>query len=93
MTQPIIGPEGLPLTLEELPSPQAKRWVSRMKAEVVVAVEAGLLTMRDACVRYRMSPEEFLAWQAAFSRHGMVGLRVTKRQPAKAGGQFSAGCS
>ena len=93
MTQPIIGPEGLPLTLENLPSPQTRRWVSRMKAEVVVAVERGLLSMRDACVRYRMSPEEFLSWQAAFSRHGMVGLRVTKRQPVRVDGQFSADCS
>ena len=66
----VIGPEGFPLTLETLPSPLTKRWVSRRKAEVVVAVESGLLTLHDVCARYRISPEELLYWQARFARHG-----------------------
>ncbi|HUB84495.1 MAG TPA: DUF1153 domain-containing protein, partial [Rhizomicrobium sp.] len=30
----VIGPNGTPLTLRDLPSPRTKRWVPRRKAEV-----------------------------------------------------------
>jgi hypothetical protein len=92
----VIGPEGFPLTLETLPSPLTKRWVSRRKVEVVVAVESGLLTLHDVCARYRISPEEFLSWQARFSRHGLMGLHVTRRLPLPVSGTsewpLAAGC-
>ena len=74
----IIGPAGKPLTLDDLPSPETKRWVVRRKAEVVTAVRAGLLTLEEACERYSLSVEEFLSWQALIDRHGMRGLRTTK---------------
>lgn len=79
--RPVIGPEGSPLTLENLPSPQTRRWVSRRKAQIVLAVENGLLTLQDVFACYGISPEEFLCWQAGFSRHGLAGLRVTRRPP------------
>src|SRR3546814_7838029 len=59
----IIGPGGRPLTLDDLPPPETKRWVSRRKAEVVTAVRQGLLSLEDACRRYNLSMEEFLSWQ------------------------------
>ena len=34
----VIGPEGTPLTLADLPKPNTVRWVIRRKAEVVAAV-------------------------------------------------------
>ena len=34
----VIGPDGTPLTLQDLPPPTTKRWVIRRKAEVVAAV-------------------------------------------------------
>lgn len=76
----VIGPDGQPLTLDSLPPPQTKRWVSRRKAEVVAAVRAGLLTLEEACARYNISMEEFLSWQRLIDNHGVRGLRVTRLQ-------------
>jgi hypothetical protein len=64
----------------DLPSPDTKRWVVRRKAVVVHAVRSGALTLQEACRRYRLSVEEFLAWQRAIERHGIPGLRVTRLQ-------------
>ena len=36
----VIGPDGSPLTIADLPAPGTKRWVIRRKAEVVAAVLA-----------------------------------------------------
>ncbi len=47
----VIGPDGSPLTLADLPPPGTKRWVIRRKAEVVAAVRGGLLSLDDAEVR------------------------------------------
>jgi hypothetical protein len=74
----VIGPEGLPLSLDDMPSPATKRWLARQKAEIVIAVEGGLLSVGEACERYGLSPAEFLAWKTAFRRHGMAGLRATR---------------
>jgi len=76
----VIGPTGAPLTLDDLPPPGTERWVIRRKAEVVAAVRGGLLTLDDACERYRLTNEEFLAWQRSIERHGMQGLRTTRIQ-------------
>jgi len=64
----------------ELPPPDTKRWGARRKAIVVVAVRLGILSIEEACQRYRLSTEEFLAWQRAFDRHGVPGLRTTQLQ-------------
>lgn len=79
-TKRIIGPTGEPLTLKDLPPTNTRRWVIRRKAEVVAAVHGGLLTLEDACKRYSLSLEEFLAWQEAIEKNGMPGLRVTRTQ-------------
>ena len=76
----VIGPDGNPLTLADLPSSNTKRWVIRRKAEVVVAVRGGLLSLDEACRRYTLTPEEFLAWQCAIKRFGLPGLRATRRK-------------
>lgn len=76
----VIGPTGAPLTLDDLPPPETERWVIRRKAEVVAAVRGGLLSLDDACERYRLTNEEFLAWQRSIERHGMQGLRTTRIQ-------------
>ncbi len=76
----VIGPDGLPLTLADLPPPSTKRWVIRRKAEVVSAVRGGLLTLEEACERYQLTLEEFLAWQKAIDQFGMAGLRATRVQ-------------
>jgi hypothetical protein len=76
----VVGPDGAPITLSDLPPPNTERWVVRRKAQVVAAVRGGLLTLEDACKRYRLTIEEFVAWQKAFDNHGVSGLRTTKCQ-------------
>ena len=44
----VIGPDGSPLTLVDLPAPNEHRWVIRRKAEVVAAVRGGLLSLEEA---------------------------------------------
>ena len=76
----VIGPDGSPLTLADLPPPSTRRWVIRRKAEVVAAVRGGLLSLDEACRRYTLTVEEFLAWQHAIDRFGLAGLRATRVQ-------------
>jgi hypothetical protein len=76
----VIGPLGEPLTLDTLPPPETRRWVVRRKAEVVAAVNGGLLTVDEVCQRYSLTLEEFAGWQRAVDRSGMPGLRVTRIQ-------------
>ena len=79
----VIGPLGEPLTLDSLPPPETRRWVVRRKAEVVAAVNGGLLTVDEVCDRYSLTLEEFAGWQRAVDRSGMPGLRVTRIQHYK----------
>ena len=76
----VIGPDGSPLTIADLPAPGTRRWVIRRKAEVVAAVRGGLISLDDALARYRLTAEEFLAWQKAIDKWGMQGLRTTRIQ-------------
>lgn len=76
----VVGPLGQPMTLEDLPPPDTERWVIRRKAEVVAGVRAGLISLEDACRRYRLTVEEFLSWQRLIDKHGLSGLRVTRLQ-------------
>lgn len=76
----VIGPLGEALSLETLPPTDTVRWVIRRKAEVVAAVNGGLLTVVEACERYGLCLEEFASWQRAVDRSGMMGLRVTRVQ-------------
>ena len=59
----------------ELPPPDTKRWSSRRKAAVVVAIRAGVISRTEACRRYMLSDEELARWEVAFDRHGIPGLR------------------
>jgi hypothetical protein len=72
----VIGPGGDILTSSDLPPKNTKRWVPRRKAEVIAAVNGGLLTLIEACVRYAISQEEFRSWVEAYARHGLPGLRA-----------------
>jgi len=76
----VIGPDGSPLTLGDLPNPGTQRWVVRRKAEVVAAVRGGLLSLEEACERYSLTVEEFLGWQRSIDQHGLAGLRTTRIQ-------------
>jgi hypothetical protein len=89
----VVGPDGSPLTIADLPASGTTRWVIRRKAEVVAAVRGGLLSLEDACSRYTLTAEEFLSWQHSIEQHGLAGLRIKRiqqyrRQAAKAGQQI-----
>ena len=86
----VIAPDGSPLTIADLPSAGTKRWVMQRKAIVVAAVRGGLITLDEACSRYRLTVDEFLSWQHLIDRHGLAGLRSTRIQhyrqaPARTG--------
>ena len=76
----VMGPDGSPLTIADLPPSDTKRWVIRRKAEVVAAVRGGLLSLEEACTRYTLTTEEFLSWQASIDEYGLAGLRTTRLQ-------------
>lgn len=76
----VVGPDGTPLTLSDLPASNTTRWVSRRKAQVVLAVQSGLLSLDEACSRYTLTVEEFLGWQLAIQTFGATALRSTRLQ-------------
>ena len=70
--------DGKVFTVSDLP-PRLTRWTIRRKAQVVAAVEGGLLRLEDACQWYNLTVEEFFSWQRAIQSGGMKSLRVTHR--------------
>lgn len=67
-------------TWESLPPANTARWVASRKAEVVAAVDSGLLSVAQACQRYALTLEELASWQRAVEREGVPGLRATRVQ-------------
>jgi len=58
----VIGSEGTPLTIADLPDPDIARWTLRRKLMVVSAVNQGLLSREDAIERYNFLEGEFESW-------------------------------
>ncbi len=81
----MIGPDGSPLTIADLPAPDTKRWVVRRKAQVVAAVRGGLLSIEEASSRYTLTVDELLSWQSLIEKHGLAGLRTTRVQQYRGG--------
>ena len=64
--------------LDGLPPPNV-RWIPRRKAQVLSALNRGLIDVEAACARYSLSPEELQSWQnAAKSRDGLAALKITR---------------
>lgn len=63
-----------------LPPADTVRWSPRRKASVVNGVRSGAISLDEACQRYQLSADEFLAWQRAVEGHGVGALRVTRLQ-------------
>lgn len=74
----VLDPQGIPMSIHDLPASNTKRWVIRRKAKVVAAVRGGLITLEEACRRYDLSIDEFLSWQRLLDEHGIDGLRATR---------------
>ena len=63
----------------DLPPAGTRRWVARRKAQVVEAVQSGILKLDEALRRYELSVEEFSLWKRRFYRSGVEGLRMESR--------------
>jgi hypothetical protein len=74
----MLRPKGKRPGVSKLPKPGTTRWTALRKAAVVSAVEAGQLSMHEACERYSLTIEEFLSWQVRLAQHGAVALQTSK---------------
>jgi Protein of unknown function (DUF1153) len=54
------------------------RWTARRKEEIIISLEAGLITIADAQKGYGLSDEELAAWRRDYAARGRPGLHVTK---------------
>jgi Protein of unknown function (DUF1153) len=71
----IIGPDGSQrLRTTGLPPPGTKRWTARYKAEIVMTVRSGLISLEDACSSYKLTVDELFSWQESYDRYGLRGL-------------------
>jgi transposase-like protein len=71
-----IGPLERRLTIADLPPPCPRRWLPRLKADVVAAVNSGLLTIDEACDRYQLTAEELASWVSAAASGGLHALSI-----------------
>lgn len=76
----VMGPHGEALSMATLPPLNTSRWVPARKAQVVYAVNGGLLSLDEALARYGISVEEFIGWRRSVEQAGLQGLRVTQSQ-------------
>ena len=75
----VIGADGRPLTLVDLPARDV-RWNKQRKAQVVAAVRGNLISFDEAMRRYGLSPVEFVAWQSEVLVFLAARRRATERR-------------
>ncbi len=75
----VIGADGRPLTLADLPTRDA-RWNGKRKAQVVAAVRGSLISYDEARRRYGLSPGEYHAWEAELLAIIAARQRATERR-------------
>jgi hypothetical protein len=64
----------------DLLSDKPKRWTSRRKAAVILALRKNVISVWDACERYNLSAAELAEWERNMDRFGVPGLRATQIQ-------------
>ena len=75
----VIGADGRPLTLADLPARDV-RWSKKRKAQVVAAVRGNLITCDEAVRRYGLSPMEFVVWESELLGFLAERQRATERR-------------
>jgi hypothetical protein len=68
---------------EQLPSSHATRWYKARKAQVVRAVQNGLISLDEALVRYRLSLDEFRSWQSYVGNEGLRSVHARAKHIAR----------
>lgn len=58
----IIGPDGSYIDRDSLPTQAYKRWSLNNKANIVFAIEAGLITPKHACHKYEVTRSQLKDW-------------------------------
>jgi hypothetical protein len=64
----------------DLPRSDTLRWVPSRKASVVFAVNNEMLSVEEACRRYKLTREELAKWKSQLDKYGLPGLRTVKAQ-------------
>jgi len=75
----VIGADGRPLTLDDLPARDV-RWSKKRKAQVVAAVRGNLISYEEAVRRYNLAPREFIAWEGEVLGFLAERQRATERR-------------
>ena len=76
-----------------LPPSNTVRWVASRKTMVLAAIDAGSLSMEEACLMYRLSIEEIASWSRLTDLHGTDGLKTSKLEKFRKGERAGAGRS
>ena len=76
-----------------LPPSDTVRWVASRKIMVLAAIDAGSLSIEEACLMYRLSIEEIASWSRLTELHGSDGLKISRLGEYRKGEKISAGRS
>lgn len=71
----IFGP------MPDLPPPSTWLWTLRRKATVIAAVHGGWVPIEEVCQSYKISVDEFLAWERDVARSVLCSKR-RERHPS-----------
>ena len=76
----IVDIRGAVVTRADFPPPNFNRWIPSRKATLVMAVRGGVISLDEACSRYRLTREEFAGWERALVTGGIKALRANELQ-------------
>jgi hypothetical protein len=76
-----------------LPPSDTVRWVASRKIIVLAAIDAGSLSIEEACLMYRLSIEEIASWSRLTELYGRDGLKISRLGEYRKGEGISAGRS
>ena len=74
-----------------LPPTNTVRWVASRKTMVLAAIDAGSLSIEEACQMYRLSIEEIASWSRLTALHGRDGLKASKLEKYRKEERIEAG--
>ena len=76
-----IGPDGKRITLLDLPPRELLNLSPDQKSMVVAGVRQGLISLGEACERYRLSLDEYFSWHRDFAVETGAALTMQREEP------------